>query len=87
MRGHHPELDRWILEHGYGEVLSRPGLSVREREVLAVVVLGALRLPLQQESHRRGARRHGATAAALRAILGACGLPADGGQAVRASRR
>jgi 4-carboxymuconolactone decarboxylase len=87
MRGHHPELERWILEHGYGEVLSRPGLSTREREVLAVVVLGALRLPLQQESHWRGARRCGATGAGLRAILRGCGLPVPSRQAVRASRR
>ncbi len=74
MRGYHPVLARWILDHGYGQVLSRPGLRLRERELLAAAVLGALRLPLQQESHLRGARRCGATRGQIRAVLKGCGL-------------
>jgi 4-carboxymuconolactone decarboxylase len=76
MRSYHPDLERWILEQGYGEILCRPGLSLRERELLAVAVLGALDLPMQQESHLRGAGRCGVGKAELRAFLRAVGLPA-----------
>lgn len=71
MAGFHPELAEWILADGYGKVLSRPGLPIRERELIVVALLSALRLPLQLESHVRGAMRVGATAkevAAMRAI-------------------
>jgi 4-carboxymuconolactone decarboxylase len=61
MSGFHPDLARWILEDGYGKVLSRPILSLRERELIVVALLSALRLPLQLESHVRGALRVGAT--------------------------
>jgi 4-carboxymuconolactone decarboxylase len=61
MAGFHPDLARWILEDGYGKVLSRPILSLRERELIVVAVLSALQLPLQLESHVRGALRVGAT--------------------------
>ncbi len=63
-----PELADWILEEGYGRVLSRPVLSIRERELIVVAVLAALRLPLQLESHVRGALRVGATAAEVAAM-------------------
>lgn len=61
MKGFHPDLADWILEEGYGRVLSRGVLSIRERELIIVAVLSALRLPLQLESHLRGALRVGAT--------------------------
>jgi 4-carboxymuconolactone decarboxylase len=69
MRGYHPELADWILEEGYGRVLSRPGLTLRERELIVVAVLSALRLPKQLESHRRGALRVGATEGEVAAML------------------
>ena len=47
---------------------------MRERELLAAAVLGVLRLPLQQESHLRGALRCGATRGEIRAVLKGCGL-------------
>jgi len=68
MRGYHPELADWILEEGYGRVLSRPVLSIRERELIVVAVLSALRLPLQLESHVRGALRVGAAAGEVAAM-------------------
>jgi 4-carboxymuconolactone decarboxylase len=68
MRDYHPELADWILEEGYGRVLSRPVLSIRERELIVVAVLSALRLPLQLESHVRGALRVGATAGEVAAM-------------------
>lgn len=69
MRGFHPDLAEWILADGYGRVLSRPGLSIRERELIVVAVLSALRLPKQLESHVRGARRVGATAREVAAMI------------------
>jgi 4-carboxymuconolactone decarboxylase len=73
MRGYHPELADWILEEGYGRVLSRPVLSIRERELIVVAVLSALRLPRQLESHERGALRVGATAGQVAAMRKAGG--------------
>ncbi len=69
MGAFHPDLAAWILEDGYGKVLSRPILSIRERELIVVAVLSALRLPLQLESHVRGARRVGATEREVAAML------------------
>jgi len=63
MRSLHPSLWEWILRDGYGRVLSRPGLPARDRELLAVAVLAALRLEPQLEAHVRGALRLGATPA------------------------
>lgn len=73
MRGFHPELADWILEEGYGRVLSRPVLSIRERELIVVAVLSALRLSLQLESHVRGALRVGATEGEVAAMRKAGG--------------
>jgi len=57
----HPEFERWVLEHAYGRVLSRPGLAPERRELLAVVALAALGQERQLASHARGALRCGAT--------------------------
>jgi len=37
-----PELGRWIVEWGYGQVLSRPALDLRTRELATVAALTAL---------------------------------------------
>ena len=80
LAGFHPELAAWILEDGYGRVLSRPGLSGRERELLAVAALAALPgAGSQLESHERGAWRLGATAAEVRAARYVVGLVARRG--------
>jgi 4-carboxymuconolactone decarboxylase len=76
MKSFHPELAEWILEDGYGKVLSRPVLSIRERELIVVAVLAALRLPKQLESHLRGALRVGATRREAEAMLAAAGYRA-----------
>jgi len=69
MRRFHPDLAKWILEDGYGKVLSRPVLSTRERELLVVAVLGTLGVPAQLKSHELGARRVGAGSGEIRAML------------------
>jgi 4-carboxymuconolactone decarboxylase len=76
MKSFHPELAEWILEDGYGKVLSRPVLSIRERELIVVAVLAALRLPKQLESHVRGARGVGATGREVAGMLAAAGYRA-----------
>lgn len=69
MRRFHPDLAEWILEDGYGKVLARPGLSVLERELLVVAVLGTLNVPAQLKSHELGARRVGADPGQVAAML------------------
>jgi alkylhydroperoxidase/carboxymuconolactone decarboxylase family protein YurZ len=71
MESFHPDLAEWILADGYGKVLSRPVLSIRERELIIVAVLAALKLPKQLESHVRGALRVGATRGEVTAMLAA----------------
>ena len=51
----HPDLERWMLEEGYGKVLGRPGLDLRERELCIVALLAGLAAPHQLHSHLRGA--------------------------------
>lgn len=65
----HPEFERWVLEHAYGRVLSRPGLAPDRRELLAVVALATLGQERQLASHARGALRCGATPGELDAAL------------------
>lgn len=77
-----PPLPAWTLEHAYGRVIARPGLTLRERELLAVALLtalwtegGGLDDPLL--GHMRGALRQGASpeqvAAAVEAVPEALG--------------
>lgn len=61
-----------ILEHAYGSVFSRRGLSLAEREVLTIVVLCGHRHGTQLYSHLRGALRSGLTQGDLRRILNRC---------------
>jgi len=69
MRRFHPDLADWILEDGYGKVLSRPVLTTMERELLVVAVLATLNVPAQLKSHELGARRVGADEGQIRAML------------------
>jgi len=65
----HPDIARWMVEHGYGRVLARPGLGVRERELITVAALAALGWERQLVSHVLGALRVGAGVAATRQAL------------------
>jgi 4-carboxymuconolactone decarboxylase len=77
----HPDLAEWMVEQGYGRVLSRPRLDGLTRERVAVAVLAALGWERQLVSHLLGAVRFGATPAeaVASARLGA----RAGGAAVR----
>ena len=57
----HPDMERWMLEEGYGKVLSRSGLDLRTRELCIIGVLIGLDAPQQLYSHLRGALNAGAS--------------------------
>jgi 4-carboxymuconolactone decarboxylase len=57
----HPDMERWMLEEGYGKVLGRPGLDLKVRELCIISVLVGLEAPQQLYSHLRGALNAGAT--------------------------
>ncbi len=65
----HPDFARWIAEHAYGRVLSRPGLEPRLRELSAVVALTVTGQARQLASHVRGAVRLGSNERQLTASL------------------
>jgi 4-carboxymuconolactone decarboxylase len=73
----HPELDRWMVEGGYGRVIGRPGLDLATRELCIAALLVVWNAPRQLHSHLRGALNSGATPAELRAAVEiACGYAA-----------
>lgn len=57
----HPDMERWMLEEGYGKVLGRPGMDLKVRELCIISVLVGLDAPQQLYSHLRGALNVGAT--------------------------
>ena len=59
----HPDLDGWMITEGYGRTLSRPGLTLRQRELLMVAMCAVLDVPHQLHSHLKGALHAGATVA------------------------
>jgi 4-carboxymuconolactone decarboxylase len=66
-----PELAHWMLVEGYGKVLSRPGLGIVSRELVAVAILSVKHRPRQLHSHLRGALRVGCAVELLRRLLDA----------------
>ena len=82
----HPDLEVWMVEHGYGRVLARPGLDARERELVTVSALAALGWERQLVSHVLGALRVGAGAAEVREAM-AIGERAGGARERAIARR
>ncbi len=62
LRSFHNEFCEFVLSAAYGRILTRPGLSPRTRELLAVGALAALDQLPQLVAHARGAMTFGATA-------------------------
>jgi 4-carboxymuconolactone decarboxylase len=54
-----PELAEWLVSEGYGKVLSRNQLSLKEREIAIVAMLAVLKFDEQLYSHINGACRLG----------------------------
>ncbi|MBA2670509.1 MAG: carboxymuconolactone decarboxylase family protein [Gemmatimonadetes bacterium] len=57
----HPDLDRWMVEGGYGRVIGRPGLDLATRELCIAALLAVWGAPRQLHSHLRGALNAGAS--------------------------
>lgn len=57
-----PDLGRYLVEFGYGDIYSRPGLSLRERQLVTIGALTAMGNALPQvKFHVAGALQVGAT--------------------------
>jgi len=54
-----PELSEWLVLEGYGKVLGRKGLSLKQRELNTISVLCVLKFEDQLYSHIKGAFRTG----------------------------
>jgi alkylhydroperoxidase/carboxymuconolactone decarboxylase family protein YurZ len=65
----HPLLRTMIVEDVYGRVIARPGMTLRERELVNLVVLTVQGLEKQLYSHLRGALRMGVSPTSLRSLL------------------
>jgi 4-carboxymuconolactone decarboxylase len=64
------DLGRYIAEFAFGDVYSRPGLSLRDRELSTVAMLAAMgACEPQLDVHLRGALNVGVTADELRELM------------------
>ena len=63
------DLGRLIVEVAYGDVYSRPGLSLRDRQIATVAVLVALGRSSQLPVHLRSSIKAGLTPDELREII------------------
>jgi 4-carboxymuconolactone decarboxylase len=63
------ELGRAIVEFAYGDVYTRPGLVLRDREIAAVAALVALGRSSQIPQHLRASLKAGLTPDELREII------------------
>ena len=64
-----PDLAEWLVLEGYGKVLGRKGLTLKEREPCIVAVLSSLKFENQLFSHINGAFRAGASIQDIRAVI------------------
>lgn len=69
VRALHGELDRWMIQEGYGKVLSRPALDLVTRELCVVAALAVTSWEPQLHSHMRGALNAGALPPEVEAAL------------------
>lgn len=74
------DLQQLVTGFAWGEVWSRPGLTLRERSLLNLAFLSALNRPHELETHLRGALNNGCTQEQIREVLLQaavyCGFPA-----------
>jgi len=64
-----PELSDWLLLEGYGKVMGRKGLSLKQRELNNVSVLTALKFGDQLYSHINGASRTNAAQVKIERVI------------------
>jgi 4-carboxymuconolactone decarboxylase len=65
-----PDLSDWLITEGYGKVLGRKSLSLKEREICNIAVLSALKYDSQLYSHINGGYRLGLTIGEIEKIIG-----------------
>lgn len=65
----HPALDRWMVEEGYGKVLSRSPLDLARRELCVVAACAIAKQDRQLHSHLHGALHAGASETTVSAAL------------------
>lgn len=71
VRGLHPLLDDWMIEEGYGKVLSRPQLDLQRRELCIVAACAASAQDRQLLSHLHGSLNVGVGRAVITGTLDA----------------
>lgn len=64
-----PDLYGYVRDFAYEEVMARPGLDLKTRELLAVTAMIALGAPKELATHLEGALRVGATERELRETI------------------
>ncbi|HEX2658582.1 MAG TPA: carboxymuconolactone decarboxylase family protein [Polyangia bacterium] len=69
VRGFDGDLARYLTENAYGQVFARPGLSLQQRELVAVAMLTAQQQLTQLAWHLEGALRVGCTAAETKEVI------------------
>ena len=69
IRALHPEMERWMLEEGYGKVLGREVVDLVVRELAIAALLAVLGTTVQLHSHLRGALHAGASPSQVEAAL------------------
>ncbi|KAK4526749.1 hypothetical protein GAYE_SCF27MG4666 [Galdieria yellowstonensis] len=69
IRAFHPDLESWVMDFGYGRILSRPLLSLYQRELCAIAALAGQSVAPQLISHLRGALQVGASKEQVHSIL------------------
>lgn len=68
-----PDIFYWMVLEGYGKVLSRPGLTMAERELSIIAFLIIDHRPRQLHSHLRGALNCGTPAEQIRQVVALLG--------------
>jgi len=69
IRALHPLFDDWMVDEGYGKVLSRPGLDLARRELCIVAACAATGQDRQLQSHLHGCRNTGVAAPVVSSAL------------------
>lgn len=64
-----PELSEWLIIEGYGKVISRPALSIKEREACIIAVLSVQMFEEQLISHLYGGIRNRLSVNLIRKII------------------
>jgi len=64
----------WITRYAWGEIWSRPGLSLPQRSIVTLTVLAALQHEDELAMHTKAALRNGLTADEIREVLLQVGL-------------